>query len=417
MLNERSRLVMEVGRRKALDGTPIYAPHREQLVLSKVLALNSAAGGPTLSCTVEAIWREIMSGSFALERPLRIGYLGPAGSYSHEAATRQFGGSVSYENLRVIAGVFEEVGRGNVDYGLVPIDNTIIGAVAETLDAWLTHADRVAVCAEVQLSIAHALIACPGAAPSDVREVRSKPEALAQCRGWLATQYPAATLVPYPSTSAAVASLAAAMGEGSSSSSARHLAAVGSPLAARLHGLPTLFTDIQDTSPNVTRFLVLCSRSSSAASQGAPSGQDRTAFLLALDDGPGALCSVLEVFRQASINLTHIDKRNCSPVQLAWLLSVADYAGGGEAQAQAQAQAQALPAAAAAASGGLAPSLFVASRHGGKGGAPVQPHWVFFLECEGHAGDAGVASALAAAGQKSRLLKVLGSFPAARRVL
>jgi chorismate mutase/prephenate dehydratase len=420
LLNERSRLVMEVGQRKALDGTPVYAPHREQAVLARVLAMNP---GPTLSTTIEAVYREIMSGSFALERPLRIGYLGPAGSYSHDAAVKQFGASVSYENLRLIEGVFEEVSRGNVDYGLVPIENTIIGPVAETLDAWLSHAHGVAVCAEVALSVAHALVVCPGTRPSDVREVRSKPEALAQCRHWLATQYPAAALVPYPSSSAAVASLAAALAAPGGEEGARHLAAVASPLAARLHALPCLFTDIQDASPNTTRFLVLCSRRSPAATMGAPSGQDKTSALLVLGDAPGALCSVLDAFRSAGINLTHIDKRTCSAAQLAWLQSVADYGaaegGGGEGGGGAGEGAAAAAAAAAAASAraGLAPSLFVASSGGGRGGAPLALNFVFFIECEGHVSEPGVASAMAEAGRRSRLLKVLGSFPRARRVL
>jgi chorismate mutase / prephenate dehydratase len=117
LLNERAALVQEVGRRKIQDGSPVYAPHREQAVLAKVINLNR---GPLLNVTLEAIFRELMSGSLALERPLRIGYLGPPGSFSHEAANRQFGSSVSYENLRTIDGVFEEVGRGHVDYGLVP---------------------------------------------------------------------------------------------------------------------------------------------------------------------------------------------------------------------------------------------------------------------------------------------------------
>ena len=188
LLNTRSNLVSEVGRRKALEGTPVYAPHREQAVLSRVLGLNEKMGGPTLPSAIEAIYREIMSGSFALERPLRIGYLGPPGSYSHDAAVKQFGSSVSYENLRLISGVFEEVARGNVDYGLVPVENTIVGSVAETLDSWLSFADKVAVCAEVQLSVSHSFITCPGAVPSDIKEIRSKPEALAQCRNWLGKQ-------------------------------------------------------------------------------------------------------------------------------------------------------------------------------------------------------------------------------------
>jgi len=109
LLNERARLVLEVGRRKAEDDTPVYAPHREQAVLAKVLALNQRPGSVLLPSTLEAVYRELMSGAIALERPLRIGYLGPPGSFSMEAAMRQFGQSVTYENLRSIDGVFEEV--------------------------------------------------------------------------------------------------------------------------------------------------------------------------------------------------------------------------------------------------------------------------------------------------------------------
>ena len=429
LLNERSRLVMEVGKRKVLDGSPVYAPHREQAVLAKVLSLNK---GPTLDITIETIWREIMSGSFALERPLRIGYLGPPGSYSHDAAVKQFGTSVSYEDLRVIQGVFEEVSRGNVDYGLVPVENSIIGLVGETLDAFLACVDRVAVCSEVQLSVAHALITSPGAVPSDVREVRSKPEALAQCRKWLSTQYPAAALVPYPSSSAAVASIASAF-EGGGLAASRHLAAVGSPLAARLYDLPPLFTDIQDVSPNVTRFLVLCSKKSANATMGAPSGQDKTSLLLVLEDSAGSLCSVLEVFRAAGVNLTHIDKRTCSQTQLAWLVSVADHASsnapspppeasaaeeaGGGGGSGGSSGSSSSSSSSASAMEGLAPSLLVASMAGGKGGKPPALNWVFFLECEGHISEPAMAKAVREAGQRSRLLKVLGSFPAARRVL
>jgi len=324
LLNIRSNLVSEVGRRKALEGTPVYAPHREQAVLARVLNLNEKMGGPTLPSAIEAIYREIMSGSFALERPLRIGYLGPPGSYSHDAAVKQFGSSVSYENLRMISGVFEEVARGNVDYGLVPVENTIVGSVAETLDSWLTFADKVAVCAEVQLSVSHSLITCPGAVPSDIREIRSKPEDLAQCRSWLGKQYPQATLVPMPSSSAAVEMVSTAY-EKEGTEGAKCLAAIGSPLAARLYDLPCLFTDIQDVSPNVTRFLVLCARGSTASTAGAPSGRDKTSLLLSLDkDVPGALAKVLEVFHRSDINLTHIDKRNTTVQQLAWLRCVAD---------------------------------------------------------------------------------------------
>lgn len=395
LLNQRSCLVKEVGHRKALEGTPVYAPHREQAVLAKVLEMNASQGGPTPPSTIEAIYREIMSGSFALERGLRVGYLGPPGSYSHDCAVKQFGSSVAFENLRVIHGVFDEVARGNVDYGLVPVENTIVGSVAETLDAWFTFADKVVVCAEVALSVTHSLITCPGAVPSDIKEVRSKPEAIAQCRGWLARQYPQATLVPTSSSSAAVEQVAAAF-EGSGS---KHLAAIGSTLAARLNDLPILFTDIQDVTPNVTRFLVLCARGSSAATMGAPSGVDKTSLLLSLDkDIPGALARVLEVFQAADINLTHIDKRNTTVQQLAWLRHVADFSREGSE---------------VVVGGGASPP----SSPSGKGEKPPPALWVFFLELEGHYSDPKVAQAVSEAGKKCLLLKVLGSFPQARRVL
>jgi len=150
LLNTRAELVVNVGKVKRGDGTPIYAPHREQAVLKKVL---EASRGPMLSRTIEAVYREIMSGSFALEQPLRIGYLGPAGSFSHEAAQKQFGSSVSFEDLREIEGVFTEVVRGHVDYGMVPIENSAHGGVAEALDAFRRYASDVNIYAEVQLGV------------------------------------------------------------------------------------------------------------------------------------------------------------------------------------------------------------------------------------------------------------------------
>ncbi|HZW05816.1 MAG TPA: chorismate mutase, partial [Phycisphaerales bacterium] len=180
VINERSRLVVEVGKHKQLHNIPIYAPHREAQVLKRVLSHNK---GPLPGRTVEAIYRELMSGSFALEKPLTIGYLGPAGSYSHLAAVRQFGSSVSFENLHEITGVFTEVARGHVDYGLVPIENSIHGGVTETLDSFMHSYGKVTVCAEVQLEVHHALLAnCP---PRSVKKIYSKPEVFSQCRAWL----------------------------------------------------------------------------------------------------------------------------------------------------------------------------------------------------------------------------------------
>jgi len=112
LINERAKVVVDVGQQKQASGLPTYSPHREAAVLNRVQKMNA---GPTLPQTIEAIYREIMSGSFALEQPIRIGYLGPPGTYSHLAAVRHFGSSVEFEDLHAITGVFEEVARGHVD--------------------------------------------------------------------------------------------------------------------------------------------------------------------------------------------------------------------------------------------------------------------------------------------------------------
>ncbi len=198
LLNQRSRLVVRVGTRKRGSGIPIYAPHREQEVLDRVTRANR---GPLKDRTIEAVYRELMSGSFSLEHPLRIGYLGPPGSYSHLAATRQFGQSVDYEDLHEIAGVFTEVRRGHVEYGLAPIENSLGGGIVETLDAFKANHGDVSIYAEVQLNVHHSLLA--NCEPKQVRRIHSKPEVFSQCRTWLATQYPLAQLIPAASSSRA----------------------------------------------------------------------------------------------------------------------------------------------------------------------------------------------------------------------
>src|SRR5256714_4303327 len=127
LLNARAQIVVEVGKLKQQSGVPIYAPDREKAVLEKVRAINK---GPLANRSLEAVYRELMSGSFALEKPLRIGFLGPEGTFSHMAAVRKFGSSVEYVPLSDIAAVVEEVVRGHTDYGLVPGENSIGGGGA-----------------------------------------------------------------------------------------------------------------------------------------------------------------------------------------------------------------------------------------------------------------------------------------------
>lgn len=298
LLNERAGLVVEVGKVKRGASTPIYAPHREAEVLERALRSNA---GPLPDRTVEGVFRELMSGSFVLEQPLRIGYLGPPGSHSHVAAARQFGSSVEFEDLHEIGGVFTEVRRGHVDYGLVPIENSTGGGIVETLDAFRDAGEEVTVYAEVQIAIHHALLAnCP---PKSVRRIHSKPEVFSQCRTWLATQYPQAELIPAASSSRAVQIAAeecrTAVGIGAEPASA----AIGSSLAGEIYGLKVLFPRIEDNPNNITRFFVI------SRQRAGRTGDDKTSLMFNTVDKPGALVEVLAVFDSAGINLTHIDKR------------------------------------------------------------------------------------------------------------
>ena len=298
LLNARAKLVVDVGTFKRGSGTPIYAPHREAQVLAKAL---DRSGGPLPARTIEGVYRELMSGSFALEQPLRIGYLGPAGSYSHQASVKQFGSSVDYEDLRLIGGVFTEVRRGHVNYGLIPIENSIGGGITESLDALSMNAGHIWVYAEIQIAIKHMLLT--DCKPHDVRRIHSKPEVFAQCRNWLAAQYPNAALLNDASTSQAVQTAIkenkTALEIGAEPASA----AIASELAGELYGLPVLFSNIADNPDNITRFYVI------SREQALPTGDDKTAVLFATEDKHGALVEVLQSFHNAGINLSHIDKR------------------------------------------------------------------------------------------------------------
>lgn len=298
LLNKRAKLAVQVGKVKRKHNVPIYTPHREQEVLSRVLKQNT---GPLPDRTIEGVYKEIMSGSFALERPLRIGYLGPAGSYSHLAAARQFGSSVDYENLHEIRGVFTEVIRGHVDYGLVPIENSTGGGIVETLDAFIENKGQINIYAEVLIEIHHALLA--NCKPSNVKRIHSKPEVFTQCRTWLATQYPQAELVPAPSSSRAAQIAADEYKQAEAIGAEGRTAAIGSVLAGQIYGLRTLFEKIEDNPNNITRFFVISRQKAQR------SGDDKTSMMFTTLNKPGALVDVLAVLRDAGINLTHIDKR------------------------------------------------------------------------------------------------------------
>ena len=286
LLNERARVVVEIGKLKSKSGGQIYAPDREKEVLEKIAKANE---GPLPDKCLAAIWREMMSGSFVLERSLRIGYLGPSGSFSHTAAMLKFGQSVEYEPLADIRSIFDEVSKGHCDLGLVPIENTTGGGVIETLDA-LIDSD-VKVCSEVLMTIHHNLLA--NCSLEQIERIYSKPEVFAQCRNWLSATFKEAKTIAVASTAKAAQMAADESGA----------AAIGSKVAAEVYGLKVIYENIEDIANNITRFLVV------GREDAKPTGEDKTAILFSTAHKAGALADVLEVFKKYSINLTNIESR------------------------------------------------------------------------------------------------------------
>ena len=286
LLSERANVVVKIGEFKRDSETPIYAPHRERAVLDKVLAANN---GPLSDKTIEAIYRELMSGSFQIEKPLAIAYLAPRGSFSHIAAIRHFGSSVECIGAQTIESVFREVAGGHCNYGLVPYENSTSGSITDTLDAFQNH--DVSIYAEALIDIRHNLL-CNGP-KEQITHIASKPQVIAQCRKWLHAMFPHVEIVETISSAAAV----------QKASSDDTTAAIGSEPAGIEYGVEISMKNVQDRDENITRFLVLSKETAE------PSGDDKSTIMFTTKHEPGALVDVLASFRDNGINLSHIDKR------------------------------------------------------------------------------------------------------------
>ena len=286
LLNTRARVVIEVGTLKNQTDKPIYSPDREKSVFEKIAKSNH---GPLPDKALNAIWRELMSASFFLERPLRIAYLGPEGSFSHTAAMLKFGQSVEYETVADIKAIFDEVSKGHSDLGVVPIENSSGGGVSESLDAFIDS--DVMICAEVSMGIHHNLLA--NCAFEKIEKVYSKPEVFAQCRNWLIATFKEAKTIAVAS-SARASQLAA---------EEAYAAAIGSKIAAEIYNLKIMCENIEDIANNVTRFLVI------GKNDAKPTGDDKTSLLLSTAHKTGALVDVLQEFKTHGLNMTNIESR------------------------------------------------------------------------------------------------------------
>lgn len=249
--------------------------------------LESQNKGPMNLDELKSVFRPLLSAARQRVRSDRVAYLGPAYSFTHLAAMNRFGDSADLVPVSTIATVFEEVNRGHVDYGLVPIENSTDGRIVDTLDMFTRLPLRI--CGEVQLHVHHNLLArCDR---SEITEIYSKPQALSQCRDWLSKNMPNARQIEVTSTSTAAQLARDKPGA----------AAVASQQAATQYGIPIVAECIEDNRNNMTRFAIIGSQIAD------PTGADRTAILLQVPHKPGSLADALEVFKKCKVNLTWIE--------------------------------------------------------------------------------------------------------------
>ena len=285
-ISRRAALALETARAKQSGGA-FYDPAREAQVLRRVRETNP---GPLTDDGMVRLFREIMSACLALEHPTRAAYLGPEGTFTHQAALRHFGHAAEITPRDNVAEVFREVESGQSEYGVVPVENSTDGVVAHTLDLFVESPLKIS--GEVELAVHHHLLAS-GEDRTALRCVRAHPQALAQCRQWLDRELPDLDCIS-DASNAAAARYAADHPD---------TAAIASRAAAEQYDLKTLAANIEDNPNNRTRFLVLGLRDQ------APSGEDKTSVLVSAHNQPGALLGLLRPLAEAGIDLTRIESR------------------------------------------------------------------------------------------------------------
>jgi chorismate mutase/prephenate dehydratase len=331
LLNRRMELSLEALSDPVSRHHLWFNPQADQELWERLEAAN---GGPMTSTAMRAVFREMLSAARSRIRTIRVAYLGPSYSFTHLAAIERFGESATYIPVSSIAAVFEEVNRGHADFGIAPIENSTDGRVVDTLDMFTRLPLKI--CGEVQLNIHHNLLArCPR---SEIVEIYSKPQALSQCREWLARNMPQSRLIEVTSTSTAAQLARDKPGA----------AAVASRQAATQYDLQIVADCIEDHKNNVTRFAIIGDEATRS------SGKDKTALLLQVSHKPGVLADTLLVFKKNNVNLTWIES---FPLR--------------------------------------APEV----------------GYVFFIDFEGHVGEARAKRTIAELERKAVRLEILGSYP------
>lgn len=289
LIAERAQWARQVGKAKGKLAAAVdyYRPEREAQVLRRVVDRND---GPLSDEVLVRLFREVMSACLAQQEPLKIGYLGPEGTFSQQAVHKHFGHSAHGLPLASIEEVFQEVAAGHADFGVVPVENSGQGTIQVTLDLFLTSPLRI--CGEVELRVHQHLLSRSGRI-EDIERIYSHPMSLAQCAGWLRQNLPRAEKVPVSSNAEAARR----------ARNADDAAAIAGESAGHVYGLKRIAGPLEDRSDNTTRFLVI------GREVFPPSGHDRTSLLVFIRDRPGALYGVLEPLARRGISMNRIESR------------------------------------------------------------------------------------------------------------
>ncbi|MAL98514.1 prephenate dehydratase [Hydrocarboniclastica marina] len=292
LISARARCAQEVAEVKtaAGDGSdPVfYRPEREAQVLRRIKAENP---GPLPSEEMARLFREVMSACLALEKPMRVAFLGPVGTFTQAAALKHFGHFVNSAPMAAIDEVFREVESRQAHYGVVPVENSTEGMINHTLDMFMTSPLKI--CGEVQLRIHHHLLTAPDREEGTIARIYSHQQSFAQCRKWLDSHWHGVERVTVSSNAEAARRAREEPGT----------AAIAGDMAAELYGLTKLAATIEDRPDNTTRFLIV------GREDVAPSGKDKTSILVSMRNKPGALYQLLEPFHSHAISLTRIETR------------------------------------------------------------------------------------------------------------
>ncbi|NPV01901.1 MAG: prephenate dehydratase [Brevinematales bacterium] len=287
LLDDRARLVKDIGEYKKSKNLPIYQPDREKDVKERVLA---AAKNEFPPKALMHIFTEIVSAARSLEAPLEVGFLGPEGSYTEQAAIKHFGSSVNFHPLPGTSDIFREIENGKIDFGIVPIENTLGGTVYQTLDEFVDS--PVKIISETFLTINHNLMGMVED-KSQIKRIYSHPQSFAQCRIWLETHMPNVEKIETSSNSKAASQVPWD----------KFSAAIAGEIAADRYGLHIIERNIEDNPENYTRFWIIAPESSPVKNP------EKTTILVSVKDKPGALLRLLSPFQVFGLNLSKIESR------------------------------------------------------------------------------------------------------------